>query len=320
MLFSVDMKHLCSRRVARIAVLCLLATACGPQVELEDDGSSSGAASSTGSVETTGGPMTASPTTASPTDGSVTLTSGPVYSSTSVADPDSSTGPVFPEYCSPVEQDCPPGYKCMPYANDGGNAWNDTICSPIVDDPNAVGEPCTVVGNGTSGMDDCDGESMCWDVDPETNVGTCMPFCIGTDEEATCPNPCDWCSVTGDGVIRLCLPTCDPLLQNCPAGQACHAVNDEFFCTLDASEKGSGIGTPCEYINVCPPSTACVNAESVPGCPVGSVGCCAPYCSLDGADPCPGLLPGSTCQAWFEPGDGPVEGCLSAPVGACLSP
>ncbi len=305
-------------RVARILGMSMLVCACGPQVELEDEGTGTSAAeSSTGPVETTAGPTTASPTTVGPT----TVTTDPDDGTTTGVDPDdsgASTGPVFPESCSQIEQDCPPGYKCMPWANDGGGAWNDTKCVPIAEDPGAPGDPCTVEGSGTSGVDDCDDTSMCWDVDPKTNMGTCVPFCIGTDEMPTCADPCDRCSVSGDGVLVLCLDDCDPLVQDCDPGQACYPVDTYFACAPDASPEGTGIASPCEFINVCPPGMACLTADVVPGCPDGSVGCCAPFCPADGADPCPGLLPGSSCVPWSAEGKGPPAECVSAPAGVCV--
>ena len=294
-----------------MAVLWLFAVGCGPQVELEDDGSSTGASSSTGPTSTT--ITTTSATTVSPTTiGSSTTTTG--------VDPDesgSSTGVVIPEDCSTIEQDCPRGYKCMPWANDGSVAWNDTKCVPIVEDPSAPGEPCTVVGSGTSGEDDCDGTSMCWDVNPETNEGTCQPFCIGTDEEPTCANACDTCPKSSDGAITLCFPSCDPLVQDCEPGQACYPNGSMFTCAPDASPDGTTIASPCEFINVCPPGMACLDASIVPGCEVMS-GCCAPYCPVGGADPCPGLLPGTSCVPWFAEGEGPPMACQSAPPGVCV--
>lgn len=310
------MRRLGSLPVACIAVLCLLATACGPQVELEDDGSSTAATSSTAPVETTSGPSTPTPTTVDPD----TTTSDPVETTTGVdPDPDdgSSTGVVLPDWCSPIEQDCPRGYKCMPWSSDGSGAWNDTKCVPIVEDPSAPGEPCTVMGSGTSGEDDCDGTSMCWDVDPKTNIGTCQPFCIGTNEEPTCADPCSTCPQVSDGLITLCFPTCDPLIQNCEPGYACYPIQDTFSCAPAAVEKGTGIGSPCEFINVCPPGMACLEGSLVPGCE--GFGCCVPYCPVGGADPCPGLLPGTSCVPWYEePQDIPPEQCHSAPPGVCV--
>ena len=65
----------------------------------------------------------------------------------------------------------------MPWANDGGDEWNATRCSPIADVPTQVGELCMVEGSGTSGIDDCDQGLVCWQVDPDTNVGVCHALC-----------------------------------------------------------------------------------------------------------------------------------------------
>ncbi len=307
----VDMRYHHSPNLAQ-TVVWLLAVGCGPQVDLEDGSTSTSVGSSTGPVQTSVDPTVAT--------SSMTVATSSADVSTSGADPDeggSSTGVVIPEDCSILEQDCPRGYKCMPWADNGGSSWNDTKCVPIVADPSAAGEPCTVVGSGTSGEDDCDGTSMCWDVDPETNIGTCQLFCIGPEESPTCADPCQVCPQSGDGAILLCFDACDPLAQNCDPGQACYGINDYFMCAPDASPRGTGIGSPCEYINVCPPGMACLGAEAVPGCDEG-IGCCAPYCPVGGADPCPGLLPGTTCTAWYEEGDNPQEQCQLAPPGVCI--
>lgn len=296
-----------------LVALLWLSSGCGPLITPEGDTGSSSEASTTSTPPspTTGvGPTTAATAMTSVGD----VSSGGVGVDTS----DSGMPPDFPEYCSTIEQDCPRGYKCMPYASDGGGSWNDTRCVPVVDDPSAAGEPCTVVGNGLSGEDDCDGASMCWDVDPKTNEGTCAPFCIGDRSDPTCPDPCDYCTISGDGVLTLCLSACDPLVQDCGAGEACYPINQAFVCAPDASPEGAGIGSACEFINVCPPGMACLTAAAVPGCIDGAVGCCAPYCPVGGADPCPGLLPGSMCTPWYDEGDGPAEGCVLAPTGVCV--
>ena len=57
-----------------------------------------------------------------------------------------------------------------------------------------------------SGIDDCDLGSMCWDVDPETNMGTCVPLCTGTWAEPTCEDPGLQCSVIEPGVLAVCVP------------------------------------------------------------------------------------------------------------------
>ncbi len=304
-----------SLREHHIAALVLLLAACGPAPSGPTDSGAEG----TATAGTTTGPVPDPPATG-PGPGTTVPPPGDTTSQPGDVGNDTATGglPDLPEDCSLFDQDCPPGFKCIPFANDGGGSWNATRCDPVVDNPDQVDETCTLLVPGASGIDTCDVGSMCWDVDAETMEGTCIPFCMGSPEEPSCAEPCEECAITSDGVLTLCFGVCDPLLQNCPMGQACYPVVDSFTCVPDASEPGAGIGAPCEFINGCPPSTACLPANVVPGC-AGSLGCCAPYCPLGGADTCPGLLPGSTCTALFE--EPPIEpGCFAAEPGVCVAP
>ncbi|MEM7158075.1 MAG: ribulose phosphate epimerase [Myxococcota bacterium] len=230
--------------------------------------------------------------------------------------PEDTDGVIVPG-CDIFAQDCPEDEKCMPYANDGGGSWNATQCVPISDNPAQPGDTCYVEGSGTSGYDDCDIASMCWDVDPETNAGTCVPMCAGDPSAPLCEDPDAACTVTNEGVIALCLPSCDPLVQDCAEGQACYPVADEWVCAPDASGEMGAAGDSCEFINVCSPGNICVGAAAWPDCQ-GSVGCCSPVCDLEDVDAdaeCPGT--GQTCQPWYEEGDAP-PGYES--VGACALP
>ena len=221
--------------------------------------------------------------------------------------------------CSVWDQDCLGGEKCMPWANDGGSSWNATKCSPIDPNPAQPGDSCTVEGNGVSGVDNCDIASMCWDVDPETNEGTCVAFCTGSDANPVCDDPSTACSITNDGVLILCLPACDPLLQDCSDGQACYGIDQAFVCAPDASGEMGMYGDPCEFLNACDPGLECLSAEGVPGC-AGSAGCCSSHCDL--TDPnasanCEGAAGGQECMAWFEEGAAPPG---YEDVGICFIP
>ena len=221
--------------------------------------------------------------------------------------------------CSVWDQDCPSGEKCMPWANDGGSAWNATKCSPLDPNPAQPGDSCTVEGSGVSGVDNCDLAAMCWDVDPETNEGTCVAFCTGSEANPVCDDPSTACSIANEGTLILCLPSCDPLLQDCADGQACYGIDQAFVCAPDASGEMGMFGDPCEYINACDPGLACLNAEGVPGC-AGSAGCCTSHCDL--TDPnasanCEGAAGGQECMAWFEEGAAPPG---YEDVGICFIP
>ncbi|MCX4242328.1 ribulose phosphate epimerase [Paraliomyxa miuraensis] len=223
--------------------------------------------------------------------------------------------------CDIFAQDCPPGEKCMPWSNDGGT-WNATRCSPVAMNPGQPGDDCAVEGSAVSGIDDCDLGAQCWDVDPETNMGTCVAMCTGDEANPICEDPDTTCSIANDGAIVLCLPVCDPLLQDCPMGNACYPVAEDWVCGPDASGEMGAYGDPCEFINVCDPGLVCLGAAAVPpgeACE-GAAGCCTEVCDVTdptGDAQCSGQAGGQTCQAWYDP--------MSVPpgyedVGVCALP
>lgn len=214
--------------------------------------------------------------------------------------------------CDLWAQDCPLGEKCMPWARDG---WSPDAyrCAPIVPDAARPGEPCTVKDRVFSGLDTCDGRSMCWDVDPKTLAGTCVAFCTGSEGAPVCAEPRSTCSINGDGVLILCLPTCDPLAQDCPAGEGCYGWADEFLCWYDLSGDAGGVGDPCEATNHCDPGLACVDPAVVPACTASS-GCCAPFCDRAGPDAC---ATGLACVPYFDPVEAPAG---RADIGICRLP
>lgn len=220
--------------------------------------------------------------------------------------------------CSVWEQDCMKGEKCAPWANDGGAAWNATRCVAVEAMPDQPGDGCEVEGSGVSGIDSCDISSMCWDVDGETNEGTCVAFCTGSENAPVCDDPTTSCSIANEGVLTLCLPSCDPLTQNCAEGQACYPIDQAFVCAPDASGEDQGMDNDaCEFINACDPGLICVNPAIVQGCPAGSNGCCQVVCDL-AADPGEqGCDTMETCESYFEEGAVPPG---YEDVGVCALP
>ena len=212
------------------------------------------------------------------------------------------------DWCDLWSQDCPEGEKCMPWANDGGGAWNDVKCTPIDPNPGKPGDPCTA--EGIRGVDSCEEGAMCLVVDWETMAGHCVGFCDGSYASHTCAEPGTSCWVSASGVLILCLPGCDPLLQSCDPDELCASGDDGFFaCVGDASGEEGHYGDPCELAGECDPGLECVGAEKVPGCQSG--GCCSPFCELDAeyttipapTPKCPD--PAMACLAWFEVGEAP---------------
>lgn len=200
--------------------------------------------------------------------------------------------------CSLYAQDCGPGEKCNVWANDGGSSWNATKCVAEDPSPDKVGESCRMLGNRLSGEDTCEKGAFCWDVDPETSEGMCVNFCMGPESLPLCDNPRE--QPAAGKTFCLCLPMCDPLLNDCPVGCACYPTGERFQCVPDASGDAGSFGDPCEYTNACDPGSVCIWPEHVEGCE--SSGCCTRYCNLGTMDTCPGE---HECVPWYGEGSSP---------------
>jgi hypothetical protein len=204
--------------------------------------------------------------------------------------------------CSAFAQDCPPGTKCNWYVADGGNTWNKARCVAIMDDPDQFDEACFVVGEFTSGVDSCDIGLLCWEVDPATNRGTCVSYCVGTEEAPFCSMSKHVCLNSSE--FALCYEECDPLAQDCSADEICFFHNFWFICDVDASGAEGQIHDPCMFVNVCDPGNLCVDFSiAAVECDQSTTGCCEPYCDLTLLNTCPGE--GQVCRPFFEEGTTP---------------
>ena len=289
--------------MSRRAFLFVLLAGCESAVVLPpgEDASTGSAAASTNTgagVLTSSSTGSVDPTTTTTTaPGSGETSTGPVVTDTDcsfLCDDSSDSGIAFE--CSIWDQDCPPGEKCSPWQNRAW--WDGWRCVPVAPHPDEVGEVCTVKGAGTSGLDSCALGAMCWDVDPKTNIGTCVPHCVGSELAPLCAEPSRHCIITYDGALPLCHAQCDPLPPaSCPEGDGCYPIQDAFICAPDASGKDGGLFEPCEYINGCEAGLICGAPENVGDlCGVDAPGCCVPPCNLE-APSCP---PMTTCIPYFE--------------------
>jgi len=221
--------------------------------------------------------------------------------------------------CDVSQQDCPAGDKCMPWANDGGEVWNASRCSPIAPEPVPPGGTCTVEAAAVSGIDDCALGSMCWAVDPATLQGTCKEFCdpLRMPSE-TCAAPAQ-CVPLNSGEVPVCVAPCDPLQPACPEGEACRHVEDEndFYCLPLVGGHVEGSSQHCAAAT-CLPAELCVPAAALGACEAEQ--CCTALCDTSdpGADAqCAALDPALVCVPFFEPGAAPAG--LEA-VGVCIVP
>jgi hypothetical protein len=204
--------------------------------------------------------------------------------------------------CDPWFQDCPYGDKCVPYSSTG-DGFDANRCVPVIGD----GEPGDVCNYGgvIDATDDCGTNSYCW---ADGDVGVCKEFCQGTVDEPTCPEGFQ-CLIDGDGVVNLCMSSCNPLLQDCSPGSACYWTNAEFTCV--ATTEDIALGEPCDAINDCALGLACLPADLMPNC--AGDACCASYCDLS-APMCDQL--GAECVSFFD--GAPPTGYED--VGVCVVP
>lgn len=304
-----------------------LVIACGPVVGGDGDGDDSAGGSSTTSQDPT--TFTSSFTTVQPTDPTgVDASSSDLTEPTTTPTPETTDDPdtgndtaVFLDpdtscfahctfSCDVWLQDCPDGEKCSAWANDGGVSWNDTRCSPVEPDPDQPGEPCTVEGSGVSGIDTCALGAMCWDVDPDTNTGTCVALCTGSSEAPQCADACERCLVTNEEVLNLCLPLCAPFGDDCAPGQVCAMFGNGFQCLPGAGYGGAGVGEVCTATAECDPGLVCTSAAELPACE--GPACCTPWCDVANPESC-AEVPGTACVEL----DAGVDGCTPA-TGSCV--
>ncbi len=293
--------------------------ACSPITPAADvtsttDETTTTSTSSSGTTTTLPASTTSTPPTSTTT---IPTTTDPTSSGTTRADdfivmPDEGIGAV---QCNVFTQDCPPGKKCAAWAQGGGGAWTATKCVDIIGD-GAPGEPCTTIGGAASGSDDCALGAMCWNVD-ETNHGTCVALCTGTPQAPQCP-PGSECQISSEAILNLCLPTCDPLLQDCVGDDLCIPTPEGIYfrCVKDASGDLGQANDPCEFANVCDKGLMCLEvAAASSACDPGSTGCCTPFCKFPGS-PCPN--PDQQCNQWVDAMNNIPPGYES--VGICAIP
>lgn len=222
--------------------------------------------------------------------------------------------------CDPWLQDCPDGYKCNPWANDGGTEWNANKCVPS--GPVQVGGLCTVEGHAVSGVDNCESGSMCFFVPEDALLGECVPYCSGSPAAPECPQDTA-CLQGNEGSLNLCLPTCDPLPDDlnwdCNSGTHLCVPNEfDFVCAPDAAQfEPGGYGVPCEHVNACDHGFFCASGDVFPDGVCDDFGCCASFCDLDAFDPL--CQEGTECVSWYESDQIPMVGPL-ADLGACMVP
>ncbi len=288
---------------ARALVIALLAsTACAPP-----SGDDTEATDTSTTTAATQGHSSTPTTTATGDDGGTTTITTATTATTT--DPGHDSVPVFPEEtedsrpldpppgpCSPWLEDCPPSQKCTPFTSEGAPSWDTLACAPIIPDPVPPGAACVVLIHPASGLDNCQKHAFCWAVGDDLE-GTCVGMCDGDISDRSCSDPARTCVLFNGGILPLCLPTCDPLVVDCPNDQVCIPTLGAYACAPDVSGPGGALFSACTAGNACDPGLVCASAELTAQCDTIDPGeCCQQLCDLASADACP---PAQECTPWF---------------------
>jgi hypothetical protein len=241
---------------------------------------------------------------------SVTTSGSESSDATSTSTPTSTNGDFIVEtdmgmtICSPYEQDCPDGEKCV--AAGQNTTFTTFKCVPILGDQQP-GEPCTWDGIEAA-TDDCVLGSYCVDSDWNDGSpdGTCRAYCSASDPPCAAEQTCFYLNVEGPA---FCVPHCNPLESTCGVNELCTFTSSEFLCVPPLADIP--LGEPCQDARQCAPGLLCVFAMALPSCTGDS--CCTSFCDLMAADPCP-TQPNTTCVAFYD--TDPPAGLES--VGLCV--
>ena len=283
--------------------LCL--TACGEDAG-SDTGSESAEASATSATSnddsTDGTESSDSSTTADATD-----TDAETTNSGGFVDQDMMDMSCGAECDIWDPDDCPEGEKCTSVACEvGSGSWDSNVCREI-GGTKAEGDECDNMGSGVDGNDDCEKGNLCWGTDPDTGLGVCVAFCIGSIVAYSCASADKICDISNNGTLPLCLPSCDPLAPDCPGEEVCIPLTDGtgFSCNPSSGGGMAPNGTPCNYINDCNAGLVCADSTINPACDGSATGCCTELCDLSGMNTCAGAAEGQVCEPFYEMGATP---------------
>lgn len=314
-----------------ILLFGILAVACGPVV----DGSTGEGADGTGASGGTSGAASSGPGDSSPpgthsgvppmtTAGDVTTSVDPgtTGGSTSYDDDESGSpggflGPYkdvgrVPESCTPREQDCPDGMKCVWYSFAGQLRREAAQCIPVTGD-RAPFESCTLPnGIGVDIEDDCGADSYCLDVYGTADHGFCAPFSTGTCEAYEGAEPV---FENGSDFPAACLMhPCNLFENTCPDGMRCMfypaSIYAQAMCWSEPDPPDLPLGAACDF-GGCGPGRMCVESDWLPDCDHDR--CCAEVCEFPGGE-CEVLE--TSCE--FVPVWG--AGLAGGNAGGCLLP
>ena len=273
-------------------IVCLFATAVTAVVATgckDDDGQASG--------ETSG------------TDAQSTFPNTGMNDQTDSGGLDGADGPDPMGECLVWETEaCGDGQKCMPWSDNPDRIPDAYRCCPA-QGTGVVDDSCTISEYDGSCLDSCENGTMCVLDDPDNLGGVCRPFCNPSAPDCS---PDDTCKAFFEALpavpnVPLCMPKCNPLLQNCAQG-TWNCIPDSptpsgqsgFICVPPPPGNEKQLFDACALANDCAPGLVCLTQDRVPGCTFSS--CCSAFCDLSAGDAdCRALHPDMVCIDWMSP-------------------
>jgi hypothetical protein len=194
--------------------------------------------------------------------------------------------------CDPAQDcGCGAGLRCA-QVYESLDPWTvHTACVAVGTHP--IGAGCAV--DATTRIDDCVGGAVCLS-------NGCQALChVAADAECASNEAC--MAVAGYFADRpgigACHRICDPLAQNCSAGEGCFYDTRRRIgvCATIQNDPSTGTiggqGDPCQAANSCERGTACLFLD--PQSPTGNR--CATYCDPSSTNPCAPLGGSLTCKS-----------------------
>ena len=117
------------------------------------------------------------------------------------------------------------------------------------------------------------------------------------------------------GSVTLCLPACDPVLQDCAGDLACHFIPNGVFACVPGYDEGT-TAKPCTGFGMCAAGLVCVTGEVLPSCE--GEDCCTSYCDFDSLESQCESFPGTVCSPFY--GEEGLPPPPLAHIGVCIAP
>lgn len=187
--------------------------------------------------------------------------------------------------CSPAEQDCPEGEKCVWYAPSGGQGRGSAArCIAVTGDIEPY-QPCTLpTGIGPGITDDCGPDSFCLEVYGSADHGFCAPFVDGPSYDCEAYPGASAAVENGSDFPAACLHyDCHPFVpDSCPPSMQCTFYPAFLYgtnmCWFVPEQADLPLGSECDF-GECGEGKLCVPAEWTSGCT--GERCCTQWCDVN---------------------------------------